>query len=396
MTNEVEVAMKSEYKMAVDTIDQNDLNDLIDWLKTGPFLTQGKLVEQFQQEWADWLGSTYGIFVNSGSSANLLMYYTLLASEELRNRKVIVPAISWATTVAPAIQLGFEPIMCDVEMDTFGIDPVALEKLLIEHDPASVIIVHVLGCPSNMEAILALKKKYNFKLMEDACAATGSTYDGKKVGTFGELGSYSFFFGHHVSTIEGGMVCSDSSDYNDLMRQLRSHGWAKDLSAEAEAKQANRYEVDGFNRPFTFYYPGFNIRASDLNARIGLSQMKKVDTVCERRIANHKVYQERLTPDHGFTLQHSDRSVICSIACVALAESDEHRARVIAALNKYNVETRPLGGGNMSRQPYWESRYGATDFVNADRIANSAFQLPTHPFHSTDDIRDICEVIISA
>jgi CDP-4-dehydro-6-deoxyglucose reductase, E1 len=391
-----EVAMKSAYKMAVDTIDQNDLNELIDWLKAGPFLTQGKLVDQFQTEWAHWLGSEHGVYVNSGSSANLLMYYTLLASEELRNKKVIVPAISWATTVAPAIQFGFEPIMCDVEMDTFGLDPVKLEELLIEHDPASVILVHVLGCPCDLEAIMALKEKYNFKLMEDACAATGSTFDGKKVGTFGELGSYSFFFGHHVSTIEGGMVCSDNSDYNDLMLQLRSHGWAKDLSAEAEAKQADQYNIDGFNRLFTFYYPGFNIRASDLNARIGLSQMKKVDAVCEGRIVNHKVYMEMLTTERGFTLQHNERAEICSIACAALAESDDHRVRVIAALNKCNVETRPLGGGNMSRQPYWESRYGATDFANADRIAASAFQLPTHPFHSTNDIREICEVIIGA
>ncbi len=396
MASNVGAIMKSEYKMAVDTIDQNDLNELIEWLKTGPFLTQGKLVEQFQSEWAGWLGSKYGIYVNSGSSANLLMYYTLLASEELRNKKVIVPAISWATTVAPAIQFGFEPIMCDVEMDTFGLDPVKLEALLKEHDAATVILVHVLGCPCDLEAILALKKKYNFKLMEDACAATGSTYDGKKVGTFGELGSYSFFFGHHVSTIEGGMVCSDSSDYNDLMRQLRSHGWAKDLSAEAEAKQAEQYDIDGFNRPFTFYYPGFNLRGSDLNAHIGISQMKKVDSVCEKRIANHKVYMERLTPERGFTLQHNERAEICSIACVTLAESNEHRARVIAALNACKVETRPLGGGNMSRQPYWQSRYGASDFENADRIAASAFQLPTHPFHSTDDIRDICEVILNA
>jgi CDP-6-deoxy-D-xylo-4-hexulose-3-dehydrase len=298
--------------------------------------------------------------------------------------------------VAPAIQFGFEPIMCDVEMDTFGLDPVALEALLKEHDPAAVILVHVLGCPCDLEAILALKEKYNFKLMEDSCAATGSTYDGKMVGTFGDLGTYSFFFGHHVSTIEGGMVCTDNDDYNDLMLQLRSHGWAKDLSVEAEAKQADAHGVDGFNRPFTFYHPGFNLRSSDLNARIGLSQMKKVDAVCAGRVANHKVYQELLTPERGFTLQQNERAEICSIACVALADTTEHRTRVVDALNACNVETRPLGGGNMSRQPYWQSRYGAIDFENADRIEQTAFQLPTHPFHSPDDIRDICDVIINA
>ena len=387
--------MKSEYKMAVDTIDEKDIQELIQWLGTNPYLTQGELVKQFQDEWASWEGSSHGVYCNSGSSANLLMYATLQASEKLKNNKVIVPAISWATTVAPAIQLGFEPIMCEVEMDTFGLDPAFLEALCKEHNPGAVILVHVLGVPCDLDAILKLQAKYGFQLMEDACAATGSLYDGKKVGSFGDLGSFSFFFGHHVSTIEGGMVCTDNDEYNKLLLLLRSHGWAKDLSAEDEAKQASENEVDGFNRPFTFYYPGFNLRASDLNARIGLSQMKKVDGVCAGRIANHKVYQENLTNEKGFTLQHNERAEICSIACVALAETTEHRERVSAKLGEHNVEIRPLGGGNMSRQPFWRSRYPESDFTNADRIAATAFQLPTHPAHSTADIKDICDVILS-
>ncbi|PCJ62173.1 MAG: aminotransferase DegT [Candidatus Hydrogenedentota bacterium] len=387
--------MKDEYLMAVDTIDGNDIQTLIEWLQTEPRLTHGERVEEFQRSWAQWEGMDHAIFCNSGSSANLLMYATLLASEDLSNRKVIVPAISWATTVAPAIQLGFEPIMCDAEGDTFGLDPNKLEDLLKEHNPGSVILVHVLGVPCNMEAILSLQDKYGFKLMEDACAATGSLYDGQKVGTFGDLSSFSYFFGHHVSTIEGGMVCTNNKRYDELLRMLRSHGWAKDLDAEAESQQAGQFEVDGFNRPFTFYYPGFNLRSSDLNAVVGLAQMKKIDRVCAGRVANHKVYQELLTLDKGFTLQHNDRAEICSIACVALAESTEHRERVTAALKSHKVETRPLGGGNMSRQPFWRSRYPEQDFPVADRIAASAFQLPTHPAHSPDDIRDICGIILN-
>ena len=387
---------KSEYLLAENTIDQNDIAELIDWLKGNPWLTQGQLVQQFEKEWAAWLGTEHAVFVNSGSSANLLMYYTLLASGRLENNRIIVPAVSWATTVAPAIQLGFEPIMCEVEPNTFGLDPKHLESLLEEHNPASVILVHVLGTPCGLEAILDLQDRYGFHLMEDACAATGSAYDGAKVGTFGALSSFSFFFGHHVSTIEGGMVVTNDPELHQLMLQLRSHGWAKDLTPEQEANLAGAHDVDGFNRPFTFYYPGFNLRSTDLNARIGLTQMKKLDHVVERRIENHRVYQEMLAEDSRFQFQQNDRADICSIAFAALAESSDHRDRVVAKLRAINVETRPLGGGNMSHQPFWAARYPKHDFPVTDRIAATVMQLPTHPAHTTDDIRFICETIMSA
>lgn len=385
-----------EYKMAVDTIDEGDIAQLIAWLQTNPHLTQGKLVIEFQRQWADWLGTRHAVFVNSGSSANLLMYSTLLASYALRNRKVVVPAVSWATTIAPAIQLGFEPLMCDAEPNTFGLDPNRLEDLLKKHEPDAVILVHVLGVPCDMEAIMSLKEKYGFYLMEDACAATGSTYDGKFVGTFGHLSSFSFFFGHHLSTIEGGMVCTNDDRLNALMLQLRSHGWAKDLSDEEEASQAEEYGIEGFNRPFTFYYPGFNLRSTDLNAHIGLSQMKKIDRVIARRVENHAIYQEILGTDTSLTLQHNDRAAICSIACVALAESSAHRSQITKQLTENGVETRPLGGGNMSRQPFWRREFAEYDCPVADRISETAFQFPTHPAHSPEDIRAICDIVLSA
>ncbi len=387
--------MKKQFLLAEDTIDHADIDGLISWLQGYPWLTQGKLVREFEETWASWLGTQHSIFVNSGSSANLLMYYTLLASEKLKNKKVIVPAVSWATTVAPALQFGFEPIMCEVDEKTFGLDPVHLEALLKEHDPGAVILVHVLGVPCDMEAIMALKKQYDFYLMEDSCAATGSMYDDTYLGNFGDLASYSFFFGHHVSTIEGGMVSTNSDELQNLMLHLRSHGWAKDASKEVEEQEFAKCDFDEFNRPFTFYYPGFNLRSTDLQAKIGLGQMKKLDTVIERRRANHKVYQDMLSEKSGFTCQHNERANICSIAFAVLAESSEHRERVSKKLHSIGVEHRPLGGGNMSRQPFWKQRYPECDFPVTDRIAATVIQLPTHPAHSTDDIRYICENMLS-
>jgi CDP-6-deoxy-D-xylo-4-hexulose-3-dehydrase len=324
-----------------------------------------------------------------------MMYYALLVSGRLHNKKVIVPSIAWATTVAPAIQLGFEPIMCEADPNNFGFDMDYQEKLLKEHNPGAVILVHVLGVPNHMERLIQLKDQYGFLLMEDACAALGSRYDNKLVGTFGDLSSFSLYYGHHLSTIEGGFVCTNDEELHDILLYIRSHGWPKDLPLEKEEAQARAHEVINFNRRFTFYYPGFNFRSTDLNAKIGLSQMNKIDYVMARRIENHNIYQSRFLEAPGFGCQVNHRAAICSISFAALAESQEHRERIAKVLTEKHIETRPLGGGNMSRQPFWSTRYGITVFPVADRIHTTSFQLPNHPKLSPEDIHYICDTVLA-
>lgn len=384
-----------KYLLAEATIDARDLQSLASWLQTNPWLTQGELVRQFERRWADWLGTRHAVFVNSGSSANLLMYAALL-EPAARAPKVIVPAVSWATSVAPAIQLGFEPIMVDAEPRTFGLDLDRLEDACKEHRPAAVLVVHVLGVPCDLDGLLALRDRYGFVLLEDACAATGSKYGVHHVGTFGEMSSFSFFFGHHLSTIEGGMVCTNDDRIRDRLLMLRSHGWAKDLEPETEARLAAEAEALPFNRTFTFYEAGFNVRSSDLNAKLGLQQMDKVDSVLQARIRNHRIYQERISAISGFSCQVQARGTICSISFAALAPDTETRSRVGAALREASIETRPVGGGNMSRQPFWTRRYGSQRFPVADRIHETAFQLPNHPGLSPEDIHHICDVVKGA
>ena len=247
----------------------------------------------------------------------------------------------------------------------------------------------------SIEALLQLKQKYNFVLLEDTCAATGSQYDGTLLGNFGEMSSFSFYYGHHLSTIEGGMVCTNDPKLRDILLQIRSHGWAKNLDSETERLQSQAHGIIDFNRPFTFYYPGFNVRSTDLNARIGLSQLRKIDYVVNRRVENHQVYQERLLDGSDLHFQTQDRSVICSISFAALAESQDHRDRIAQALKSENIETRPLGGGNMSRQPFWLSNYDSQDFQVADRIHTTGFQLPNNPSLTVEDIHHICDVVIN-
>jgi CDP-4-dehydro-6-deoxyglucose reductase, E1 len=387
--------MADEYRLADRTIDGDDLRDLIGWLETDPWLTQGPLVRRFERAWAQWLGVRHAAFVNSGSSANLLMYYALLAAGRLENLKVVIPAVSWATTVAPAIQFGLQPILCEADPATFGLDPDHLEAIVGRERPAVVVVVHVLGVPAEMAPILDLKERFGFVLLEDCCAALGSCYDGRRVGTFGEMSTMSFFYGHHLSTIEGGMVATDDDELHRVVLQLRSHGWAKDLEPAEEAALAREHAPLEFNRPFTFYHPGFNVRSSDLNARIGLSQMRRIEDVVARRIENHRRYQARFAAHPGFACQSNERATICSIAFAGLAASSEHRDRVGRALRAARVETRPLGGGNMSRQPYWRRRFPAQDLPVADRIHAASFQLPNHPGLTVDDVERICDVALS-
>lgn len=381
------------YFLAETTIDKSDINDLVEWLQTNPWLTQGPLVKQYEQSWSNWIGLPHSVFVNSGSSANLLMYYSLLASGRLKNLKVVVPAVSWVTSVAPAIQLGFEPLMCEADPTTYGLDPDALEKICIEHNPAVVLLVHVLGVPCQMDKIMKLKERFGFFLLEDSCAAMGSRYNNQLVGTFGEMASFSLYFGHHSSTMEGGMVVTSDPELNDMLLMLRSHGWTKDLSPEKQQAMAEEHNVQTFNRTFTFYHPGFNVRATDLQARIGLSQMKKIEHVFTRRIENHRVYQSRIEQCPQLTCQSNPQAAICSISFMAVAQSSEHRARIAEVLKANGIETRPVGGGNMSRQPFWNSRYGSTVYAQADLLHDCAFQLPNHPGLSPKDINDICDVV---
>ncbi len=386
---------RKEYRLADETIELSEIDALRAWLATNPWLTQHTLVPQFEDAYAAWLGAKHACYVNSGSSANLLMYYAPLVSGKLKNRKVVVPAVSWATSVMPAMQLGFEPLMCEADEQTFGLDVEHLENLVKKHQPSMVLLVHLLGTPCRMDELLALKQKYGFLLLEDACAAMGSRYAGRKVGTFGDFSTFSFYYGHHASTIEGGMICTNDAEMHEVLTMLRAHGWAKDISAKREAARAKEVGALEFNRPFTFYYPGFNVRATDLQAKIGLEQLKKLDKVVARRAENHSIYNERFRGSKDFHIQSNTKAETSSISFCALAKSPEHREKVAFAMRAKGIETRPIGGGNMSRQPFWKAVYGTQVFPMADRVHDTGMQMPNHPILSPEDIDYICDVVLS-
>lgn len=383
------------YHLAEDTIDREDIDQLIGWLKTYPRLTKGKRTVQYEEKWSRWLGMDYSVFCNSGSSANLLMYYALLLSGRLKNKKVIVPSVGWVTSVAPAIQFGFEPIICEADPETFGLDLNHLESLLKEHNPSTVLMVQVLGVPHKMAEMTALKEKYGFFLLEDACAAIGAAYRGRKVGTFGDMSSFSSYFGHQFSTIEGGLVSTNDPKLRDLLLMLRSHGWSKDLSPQEHQSYIDRYQIDDFHSPFVFYIPGFNLRSTDLNAFIGLGQMDKLDQIVKRRRENHARYAKNF--EGKLVFQKCDpESTICSISFGALAASREERRQIVSALEETGIETRIFSAGNLGLHPFWYERYGKASFPMADRIHTQGFFLPNHPSLKLDEVDFISDIVLKA
>ena len=374
-----------KYPLAKETINQDDVNALIDWLKTNPRLTMAELTEEFEQKWANYIGTKYAVFTNSGSSANLLMINTLIQSGKLKSKKIIVPAVSWSTTISPIIQFGYEPIMVDADEKTFGIDLDQTEELLKNGDIGGIIFVQVLGVPHYKEELLKLSEKYNVPLLEDSCAALGSSYeDGTMVGRVGDMSTFSFYFGHQFSTIEGGMINTDDEDLYHILLMLRSHGWGKDLPNDLYKQLMEKNDIDPFHEPFTFLIPGFNLRSTDLQAFIGLRQVEKADWIFDKRTQNHIEYGKRLKENFKFQDWGNDNP--CSISFGVLAKSKEHRKEVVSRLVDNGIETRIFSAGNLGLHPFWVNRFGEFHGEVADKIHSRGFFLPNYPELEIDDI----------
>lgn len=383
------------HHLAEDTIDRGDIDALVRWLKTYPHLTKGPLTPKFEERWSRWLGAKQSVFCNSGSSANLLMYSALLESGKLKNKKIVVPAVGWATSIAPAMQLGFEPLICEADPETFGLDLNYLETLLKKHKPASVLLVHVLGVPHRMDEMLALKRKYGFFLLEDSCAAVGAAYRGRKVGSIGDMGSFSLYFGHQISTIEGGIVSTSDPRLHEILLMLRSHGWSKDLPRPSHAKLVKRHGVDDFHSPFVFYIPGYNLRSTDLNAFIGLRQVDKIDAIIAARQKNHARYLS-LLGGRFYVQKPPSGSVVCSISFGLLADDAAQRRRIVSALVENGIETRIFSAGNLARHPFWTRSYKTPALPMADRIHHTGLFLPNNPSLSARDVDKIARVVLDA
>lgn len=376
-------------KLVNNTITQEQLDTLADWIKTDPKLTKGELTVELEKKFAKWLGTRYAVFVNSGSSANLIMLYALIANNDLRiGDKVIVPALSWATDLAPVIQFGLEPILCDCNFKDLSVSLGHLEYIMKTEQPKVLLLVSVLGLVPNMAAIQELCKQYNVILLEDNCESLGSEYENQKLGTFGVMSTTSMYYGHHISTIEGGMIFTDSEVYYNILLSLRSHGWSRDWSDEYRKNEELKWNIEPKNSLYSFYYPGFNVRATDLQAKLGLMQLDILPQIIEKRNKNFNYYMNSSLPWKPVSTNY----YVSSFAFPLITTKAD---KILEELFNNGIEARPLISGSLSKHPVWLKLHKGAEVFNAEYIHKNGLYIPNHPGLSDTDLNRIIETVNS-
>lgn len=377
-------------RLVEDTIDNKDIDALVQWLKTYPRLTKGPITEQLEDKWAKEVGTQYSVFCNSGSSANLLMLQVLMELGRLeQGDSVVVPGLAWATDLAPVIQLGLTPVICDVNMDNLSVDLEDLETLFDTVKPKALILVSVLGLVPDMTSIVDLCNKHQVLLLEDACESMASKHKGRTLGTFGFMSSFSTYFGHHISTIEGGFVCTNDFETYEMLKAVRSHGWARDLSDSTRERLKNEWNVSDFDSLYTFYYSGFNLRSTDLQAFIGLSQVDKLAPTAVVRSRNYNLYRENIKNDY-WSPKIGKEDFVSNFAYPVI---HPNRNEIVRKLQENNVEVRPLICGSMTSQPFYKKKFEHRELKNCNIIDRFGMYIPNHPNLTPEDIIFVSQII---
>lgn len=376
-------------RLAQDTVSQGDLDALADWIRGAPRLTKGALTDEMESRFAQMFGVEHAILVSSGSSANLLAVNALIGAKRTPRKVAIAPAVSWVTTVTPLTQLGFDVSLCDCDTTSLGPDLNQFEDLCRTKKPDVAIIVHVLGHDAGISDIKDICDRHNVVLIEDSCEAIGSTVQGRHLGSFGDFGTFSFYFGHQISTIEGGILITDDHELAQVARSMRAHGWARDLDPEFRDRLERENNIDWFESLYTFYYSGLNCRPTDLNAFLGLRQIALLEDIVSKRHANYDAYARALD---AYWMQTSATEKLSSFAYGMVVEN---RLEVARALFDAGVETRPLICGNMGRQPVFRHLAEGAVWPNADRVHTNGLYLPNHAHLSDADIADVSAIVTS-
>jgi len=352
------------------------------------FTTMGKKVRAFEKQYAEYNATQYAIMSNSGSSSNLLSI-AALANPVTPNylkpgEEVIVPALSWSTTIWPVIQHNLIPVLVDCDLNDFNLDMNKLEKA-IGPKTRAIKLVHVYGNPCNMDAMMQLAKKHNLVIIEDCCEAMGATYDGKPVGSFGKVGNFSFFFSHHISTMEGGISVTNDFELTETMRILRAHGWSRE--ADEHQKYAARYpDIDP---RFIFINLGYNLRPTEVNAAMGQVQLPKLDAFIDKRRETAAFFLKHLSQyQEFFHFQHEtpkSKHVWFGFPIVLKENAPFSLKDITTYIQQHHIETRPIIAGNMARHPAFElyPHRIAGDLSSADTIMNRGFAIPCH--HAVDE-----------
>jgi len=337
----------SSYPLLQDGYSDEDLIKGIEVLLSGQ-ITMSELTKKFENEFAEYIGSKYAVMTNSGSSANLLASFTLINPKKKNHLKAgnnfLIPALCWPTSLWPLVQCGLNPIFTDVNINNFCMDEDFLTKNLLNKIKA-IVVIHVLGNSSNISAIAKIAKKRNIYLIEDTCEALGSKHNSKHLGTFGDFGTYSFYYSHQITSGEGGMVVCDSKEDYEILTSLRAHGWDREL------KKNNK-------KSFNFINSGFNVRPTDIAAAIGLNQFRRLNHLKKIRHFNRELIinslkkSQQWNSNYDFFLENKNTEASWFGLPLMINKSQAwKKKKFMKYLNKNGIETRPIISGNFFNQP---------------------------------------------
>jgi len=390
--------VKMTYELASTSWGQEELDAIARVVRTGQF-TMGDEVRRFEQAFAARFGVDHAVMMNSGSSANLVGVAALFHVHDRplqRGDEVIVPAISWATTFHPLQQYGLKLRFVDVELDTLNIDVSKLEQALTART-RMVMAVSILGNPAALDAIRVFCDEHDLLFFEDNCESLGASLGGRLCGTFGDIGTFSTFYSHHISTMEGGLLVTNQAEIANLARAIRNHGWARDCAPEKTP--ARRTPRDDFFEAYRFIVPGYNVRPLEMCGAIGLEQLKKLDAMLDMRRANARLFKASFDGDERFILQREHGcSSWFSFTIILNPSCHIDRARVMSAMRAGGIGFRMITGGSFLRHEaakFFE--YDVVgDLVNADTAHDHGFFVGIHPRDLTAEIRHLRAVLDEA
>lgn len=378
---EREVRAMRDYPLATTTWDSHEYAAMQDVIASGNF-TMGKKVAEFEGQFAAHFKSNFAVMSNSGSSANLLALAAIRYSSHNPNDsrdEVIVPAVSWSTTYYPITQLGFKLKFVDVDVETLNASVDAISAA-ITPKTAGIVVVNLLGNPSQLTEIRQLADQHSLFMIEDNCESMGATYDGKFAGTFGEIGTFSSFFSHHISTMEGGLSVTNSLELKQVMTSLRAHGWTRELPSENFVHDKTG---DDFEDLFRFVLPGYNVRPLELEGAIGAEQLKKLDSIVSGRRANAVKFLALMQKFPELQTQRElGTSSWFGFSLVLTGKHVGRRADLVKALKNEAIAVRPIVAGNFTKNPVLKHlpHVELGSLKNADRVHDDGLFIGNHHY----------------
>lgn len=359
-------------------------------------LSMGEMCKKFETGFASWQGRKHAVLFNSGSSANLAVIQALLNLGKLKKGdEVGFSALTWATNVMPLIQLGLVPIPIDVNFSTLNVSSQDMTSVMKNHRLKAFFLTNLLGFCADIAAIEQICKERGVILLEDNCESLGSRCSGRLLGNFSYASTFSSFVGHHVSTIEGGIVCTDDEDMLNMLTMVRAHGWDRNLPAEKQASLRNTWAINDFHGKYSFYVPGYNLRPTEITGFLGVEQLPYLHEITKKRAANFKRFQEAASSNaEVYPLDVNHMEVVSNFAYPLICKDTARFEDYKSAFLSQGVEIRPIVGGSMVEQPFFK-RYclPSASCPIAKKIHNLGFYFPNHPELTQNEVNSLCNLV---